>query len=438
VSSEVSPGPPSRPAGRIVPKRTWEQYLPDFNLGLQNLLQHKLRSLLTMLGMIFGVAAVVSMLSIGAGAQQQVMAFIEQMGLRNVIVEAQESNNFMELQKARKISPGMSFQDLRVIRANVPGVAQSSARKKFTPTKLLPKPSREMPIVYGVSPNYQQIANLHVVAGRFFDADEDDRAAPVCVLGQAAKMNLFGPQQEAVGQYVKVNEQWLHVVGVAAPQLTAQTQVPGMPTTDLNNLIYIPINAAQFRLEDSMSWVKDEVDGIYLQLENSNDSLATAEIVRGLLNVTHKNAGDFRVVVPAELLAEEKRTQSIFDIVMVAIASISLLVGGIGIMNIMLASILERTREIGVRRAIGARQSDIIRQFLIEAVLISFVGGIMGIGFGFGMSRLIALLASWSTIVTASSILLAFVVSVSVGLIFGIYPAVKAARLDPVEAIRYE
>jgi putative ABC transport system permease protein len=343
----------------------------------------------------------------------------------------------MELQKARKISPGMSFQDLRVIRANVPGVAQSSARKKFTPTKLLPKPSREMPIVYGVSPNYQQIANLHVVAGRFFDADEDDRAAPVCVLGQAAKMNLFGPQ-EAVGQYVKVNEQWLHVVGVAAPQLTAQTQVPGMPTTDLNNLIYIPINAAQFRLEDSMSWVKDEVDGIYMQLENSNDSLATAEIVRGLLNVTHKNAGDFRVVVPAELLAEEKRTQSIFDIVMVAIASISLLVGGIGIMNIMLASILERTREIGVRRAIGARQSDIIRQFLIEAVLISFVGGIMGIGFGFGMSRLIALLASWSTIVTASSILLAFVVSVSVGLIFGIYPAVKAARLDPVEAIRYE
>jgi putative ABC transport system permease protein len=437
VSSEVSPGVRARPAGRIVPKRSWEQYLPDFNLGLQNLLQHKLRSLLTMLGMIFGVAAVVSMLSIGAGAQQQVMAFIEQMGLRNVIIEASEANNFMELQKSRKISPGLSFQDLRVIRANVPGVAQSSARKKFTPTKLLPKPSREMPIVYGVSPNYQQIANLHVVAGRFFDADEDDRAAPVCVLGQAAKMNLFG-QQEAVGQYVKVNEQWLHVVGVAAPQLTAQTQVPGMPTTDLNNLIYIPINAAQFRLEDSMSWVKDEVDGIYMQLENSNDSLATAEIVRGLLNVTHKNAGDFRVVVPAELLAEQKRTQSIFDIVMVAIASISLLVGGIGIMNIMLASILERTREIGVRRAIGARQSDIIRQFLIEAVLISFVGGIMGIGFGFGMSRLIALLASWSTIVTASSILLAFLVSVSVGLIFGIYPAVKAARLDPVEAIRYE
>jgi len=427
----------SAAAGWIVPKRSWEQYLPDFHLGLQNLLQHKLRSLLTMLGMIFGVAAVVSMLSIGAGARQQVMAFIEQMGLHNIIIEAQEANNFQELQKVRKLSPGLTFQDLRVIRANVPGVARSSARKKFTPTKLLPKPQREMPVVYGVSPNYQQVANLRVTSGRFFDADEDDRAAPVCVLGQAAKKNLFGPQ-EAVGQYVKVNEQWLHVVGVAAPQLTAQTQVAGMPTTDLNNLIYVPLTGALSRLEDSMSWVKDEIDGIYMQLEPTNDSLNTSEIVRGLLNVSHKNAGDFRVVVPAELLAEQKRTQSIFDIVMVAIASISLLVGGIGIMNIMLASILERTREIGVRRAIGARQSDIIRQFLIEAVLISFVGGVMGIAFGFGMSRLIALLASWSTIVTVSSILLAFLVSVSVGLIFGIYPAVKAARLDPVEAIRYE
>ena len=144
------------------------------------------------------------------------------------------------------------------------------------------------------------------------------------------------------------------------------------------------------------------------------------------------------MIVPAELLAEQKRTQRIFDMVMVAIASISLLVGGIGIMNIMLASILERTREIGLRRAVGARQRDIIRQFLIEAVLISFVGGLLGIVFGVGMSRLIAWMAGWSTIVTAGSILLAFLVSVSVGLIFGIYPAVKAARLDPVEAIRYE
>jgi putative ABC transport system permease protein len=430
---------PRSKADRPAPRagRNWAQYIPDFQLGLQNLLLRKLRSLLTMLGMIFGVAAVVAMLSIGAGAQQQVMAFIEQLGVRNLIVEAKEANNFQELQKVRKNSQGLSFQDLRIIRANVGGIREISARKRFTPQKLLPKPERDMPTVYGVAPNYQRIAGLGLAAGRFYDDTENETGAPVCVLGQGAAANLF-PSQEAVGQYVKINEQWFRVIGVAGPQLSVQTPVPGLAALDLNNLIYVPLFAAIFRLEDSMIWLKDEIDGIYLQLASAQDSPATAEIVRGLLNTTHKNGGDFSVIVPAELLAEQRRTQRIFDFVMVAIASISLLVGGIGIMNIMLASILERTREIGIRRAIGARQNDIVRQFLIEAVLISFVGGMMGIAFGFAMSRLIAWLAGWQTIVTPVSVILAFFVSVSVGLIFGIYPAVKAARLDPVEAIRWE
>jgi len=419
------------------PERDWVQYLSDLQLGLQNLTQHKLRSLLTMLGMIFGVAAVVSMLSIGAGAQQQVMAFIEQMGLRNVMVEAKEAHNDTELQKVRKISPGLTFQDYRAIRANVGGLTGTTARKRFTPTKLTPKPAREMPVVYGVEPSYMEIANLRVVAGRFFSEDENLRGAPFCVLGQAAASNLFSGQ-EPVGQYVKVNTQWFHVIGVAGPQLTASAQVAGLPTQDLNNLIYVPLYAAIFRLADQNSRQKDEIDGVYLQLASSDQSPETAEVVRGLLGTSHRGADDFSVVVPSELLAEQKRTQRIFDIVMVAIASISLLVGGIGIMNIMLASILERTREIGVRRAVGARQIDIVRQFLIEATMISFVGGLMGIIVGFGMSTLIGWLAGWTTIVTWISIVLAFVVSVSVGLVFGIYPARKAARLDPVEAIRYE
>ncbi len=398
---------------------------------------HKLRSLLTMLGMIFGVAAVVSMMSIGAGARQQVMAFIEQLGVRNLIVEAREAGAWDELQKVRRLSPGLSFQDLRVIRANVSGLQESTARKRFVPSKMIPKPQRDMPVVYGVSPSYQQIAGLRVVAGRFFDAEETDRAAPVCVLGQAARQTLFGPD-DPIGQYVKINEQWLRVIGLAAPLLSAQTPVEGVPSQDLNNLIYTPLYTAMYRLEDSRSGMKDEIDGIYLQLGSPDDTLDTADVVRGILNASHREAGDFSVVAPAQLLAEQRRTQRIFDMVMVAIASISLLVGGIGIMNIMLASILERTREIGVRRAVGARQSDIIRQFLVEAVLISFVGGVIGIGFGFGISRLIAWLAGWSTIMTVSSIALAFMFSVSVGLVFGIYPARKAARLDPVEAIRYE
>jgi putative ABC transport system permease protein len=415
----------------------WSQYLPDLVLGFQNLLQHKMRSLLTMLGMIFGVAAVVSMMSIGAGARQQVMAFIEQLGVRNILIEARESVSWDDLQKVRKLSPGLSFQDYRVINANVTGIVESTPRKRFVPSKMIPKPQRDMPTVYGVQPNYLRIAGLGVVSGRFFDQDETNRSAPVAVVGQAARQNLFG-YEDPIGKFVKVNEQWFRVIGVVGPMLSASTPIEGVPTQDLNNLIYVPLYAAVNRLEDVRSDMKDEIDGIYLQLKTADDTTETSEVVRSILNASHREAGDFQVIVPAELLAEQRRTQRIFDIVMVAIASISLLVGGIGIMNIMLASILERTREIGVRRAIGARQRDIVRQFLVEAVLISFSGGLIGIVVGFVLSRAIAMLAGWSTIMTFSSIALAFVFSVSVGLLFGIYPARKAARLDPVEAIRYE
>jgi putative ABC transport system permease protein len=416
---------------------TLRQYVPDLQLGVDNLFAHKLRSLLTMLGMIFGVAAVVSMLSIGAGAQQKVMAFIEQLGVRNLIVQSKEAANDQELQKVRRVSPGLSFEDLRVIRHDVKEVVSSSPRKRFTPTKILPKPQQDSPTVYGVAPSFLEIAALRVLNGRFFTQEDDDRAAPVCVLGSAAKISIFG-SSDALGQYVKVDDQWFHVIGVVAPQLSAQADVAGLPAQDSNNLIYAPINSVILRLENSMSYLKDEIDGIYLHLDSASETPAVAEIVRGILNVSHHNAGDFSLIVPAELLAEQRRTERLFNTVMVAIASISLLVGGIGIMNIMLASILERTREIGVRRAVGARQLDIVRQFVIEAVLISVAGGLLGVFFGFGMSRLIAWLAGWSTIVTAGSILLAFLVSISVGLMFGIYPAVKAARLNPVEAIRYE
>jgi putative ABC transport system permease protein len=288
-----------------------------------------------------------------------------------------------------------------------------------------------------VDPVYAKVAGLHVIEGRFFSQDEENHAAPVCVLGAAARSNLYGAANP-VGQYVKANETWFRVIGVASPQLSAQTEIAGVPTQDLNNIIYVPLHSAVLRLEDNYSDVRDEIDGIYLSVRESADMGLAAQVVRAILDSSHHAAGDFSVIVPAELLAEQRRTERLFNAVMVAIASISLLVGGIGIMNIMLASILERTREIGVRRAVGARQSDIIRQFVVEAVLISFVGGSFGIVFGFIMSRVIAWLAGWSTIVTATSILLAFIVSITVGLVFGIYPAIKAARLDPVEAIRYE
>jgi len=421
----------------LLSPRNWIQYFADLSFGLENLMMHKLRSFLTMLGMIFGVAAVITMLSIGAGARQQVMALIEQMGVRNVIVEAHEVSAWEDWQKVRQLSLGLSLRDFRIILANVSAVVQGTPRKRFIPSRMFPKPQHDTPVVYGVAPNYQQIASLRVVQGRFFDSGENDRAAPVAVLGEGARASLFGAA-DVVGQYVKVNEQWLHVIGVVGPQISAQASVADLPSQDMNNVIYVPLYAAMLRLEDSRSNMKDEIDGMYLQLSSAPETLPTAEVVRSLLNTTHRNAKDFSVIAPAELLAQQQRTQHIFDLVMVAIASISLLVGGIGIMNIMLASILERTREIGIRRAMGARQRDVIRQFLVEAVLISLLGGLIGIAFGFGMSRMIAWLAGWSTVTTFTSILLAFFFSVSVGLLFGIYPARKAARLDPVEAIRYE
>jgi putative ABC transport system permease protein len=415
----------------------FEQWIPDLRLGLQNLLLHRLRSLLTMLGMIFGVAAVVSMLSIGAGARQKVMALIEQMGVRNLIVEAKETTEWQAHQKVRRISPGLSLQDFRVIGDDVDGIVASTPRKRFTPTKTIPKSQQDVPSVYGVKPVYQEIAGLHLVEGRFFDPGEESRADPVCVLGAGARSNLFGAS-DPMNQYVKVDEQWFRVIGVAEPALSAQTEIAGLPSQDLNNVIYAPLNAVDLRLEDTYSGLRDDIDGIYLTLHEKTDISIAAQVVRALLGSSHHGANDYSVIVPAELLAQQKRTERLFNAVMVAIASISLLVGGIGIMNIMLASILERTREIGLRRAVGARQSDVVRQFVIEAMMISFVGGSFGIVFGFVMSRLIAWLAGWSTIVTATSILLAFFVSITVGLLFGIYPAIKAARLDPVEAIRYE
>jgi putative ABC transport system permease protein len=257
------------------------------------------------------------------------------------------------------------------------------------------------------------------------------------VLGEGAAASLFGVD-DPIGQHVKVNEQWFQVIGVAGPQLTVQTDIAGLPAQDRNNLIYVPLYAAIFRLEDGQSRMRDEIDGIYLQLESSSQIPTSSALLRGLLNVSHREAGDFTIVSPAELLAEQRRTQRIFEMVMVAIASISLLVGGIGIMNIMLASVMERTREIGVRRAIGARRRDVVRQFLIETTIISLAGGVLGIIVGVSLSQLIGYLAGWSTIVTTTSIVLAFFVSVGIGIVFGLYPAVRAANLDPVKALHYE
>src|ERR1044071_253495 len=411
--------------------------LPEIKMGLASLFAHKLRSLLTMLGMIFGVGAVVAMLSITAGAQKEMMSFIDQLGVNNIIVEAHEALDRNELQSVRAISPGLTFRDFRAISENVAGLAAITPRKRFKPQRLLPKTSQEPPQLIGVLPNFVEINSLKLVAGRFFTDDENKSSAPVCVLGESAKVNLLG-FDKAVGKYVKVNDTWLQVIGVLTPQASGDADVEGASASNRNNLVIAPLNTVMRRFEDNTSYLKDEIDGIYMKVGPNIDSIETSNVVRAILTATHKDAGDFTVIVPAGLLEQKKQTQMIFNVVMICIAGISLLVGGIGIMNIMLATVLERTRESGIRRAIGASQKDIVRQFLTEAVLISIAGGLIGIAFGVTLSKIIASAAGWSTLVTGSSIGVAFGVSVFIGLLFGIYPAVQAAKLDPIEAIRYE
>lgn len=410
------------------------RYASDLLLAAENLWGQKTRTILTALGIIFGVGAVIGMLAIGAGAREESLRFIEQLGVRNLLVESRPATSDQELQQRRRSSPGLTERDVRILASNVDAVELISARKSMHPARVLPKPALNLPELYGVRPSYASIHNWKLEEGAFFDNKSDGESASVCVLGESAKVALLG-YGPALGHYIKVNDTWLRVIGVLQTQVASGA---GAQAQDPNQVIYIPLNTFQYRFWDMGGTFKDELDGVDIRLKPGQDSTTASKVVTAILNSTHHNTADFTVTIPAELLAEQQRSQSIFTYVMVAIAAISLLVGGIGIMNIVLATVLERTREIGVRRATGARRADIVRQFLLESVLISIAGGVVGIGFGYFLSWLIAAAAEWKTIVTPSSIVIAFGVSVAVGVIFGIYPARKASRVDPIEALRYE
>src|SRR5262245_43751793 len=342
-----------------------------------------------------------------------------------------------ELQQRRKSSPGLTDRDVRILKANIDAVETMSPRRTLHPASVLPKPSRDIPELFGVSPSYAIIHSLQFAEGKFFDEADEEHSATVCVLGESAKVSLFG-YDPAVGKFIKVSDTWLEVVGVLKEQLMAGSQSSGGAMQDVNNIVYIPLNTFQYRYWDRQGNMRDDLDGFELRLKADADSIEVAKVVTAALNSTHHDVQDFIVTIPAALLAQQQRTQQIFTYVMVAIAAISLLVGGIGIMNIVLATVLERTREIGVRRSIGARRLDIMRQFLTESILISGGGGVLGVAFGFFLAWLIARTADWKTIVTTASVVVAFGVSVAVGVLFGAYPALKASRINPIDALRYE
>lgn len=408
--------------------------ISEVKLAAENLWNQKTRTVLTALGIIFGVGAVIGMLAIGAGARAESLQFIEQLGVRNLLIDSHPATSDQELQQRRRSSPGLTERDVRILSANVDSIELISARKSLHPTQVFPRPAQAMPQLYGVASSYPKIHDWRLEEGEAFTDQAAAASAAVCVLGEAAKVSLFG-YTPATGKYLKINDTWLHVVGVLK-HITSSGA--GTQSTDPNELIYIPLTTFQYRFFDMGGYLKDELDGVDIRLKPDADSATSARLVTAILNSTHHDTPDFSVTIPAELLAEQQRSQTIFTYVMVAIAAISLLVGGIGIMNIVLATVLERTREIGIRRATGARRRDIVRQFLLESVLISTAGGIAGIAFGYFLSWAIAKTAEWKTIVTVTSITIAFGVSVAVGVIFGIYPARQAANVDPIEALRYE
>jgi putative ABC transport system permease protein len=408
--------------------------------ALDNLAAHKLRSALTMLGMIFGVGAVIAMLAIGAGAEQQALGMIERLGLRNVIVRAKTYKD-EELKEIREKSLGVSQRDAAAIAEAVPGVELVAPRIRIDPYKVLsPSGKTEGAAVYGVSWRHGELSSLQVAEGRFLDPLDERTHAQVAVIGPGARRDLFG-YSPAVGKLVKVDDVWLEVVGVLAEEgpegaASGGSTADGVPVGSVSREIYLPVTTADRKFEHSP--LASPLDEIVIRLKDGASGTETASLIRDLLDRLHGGVEDYEVVVPEALLAQSRRTQRLFNVVMGAIAGISLLVGGIGIMNIMLATVLERTREIGVRRAVGARGRDIRFQFIIESFAISLIGGLAGIAAGLLLAWIVGAYAGWETIVTGISIVISTGVAMAVGLASGIYPAARAAALDPIEALRYE
>jgi putative ABC transport system permease protein len=411
------------------------KYLTEISLAFSNLYTHKLRTFLTMLGMIFGVGAVIAMLSIGAGAEKESLRIIDTMGLRNIIVKDREFKD-EDLKKIRENSIGLSMRDVQAITAVTPDLETYSARKRVKAFQIFSFEGKsDDSNVIGVTPSYFRLVRYEVGEGSLISEPDQKDFEQVCIIGSRVKQKLFGTQSP-IGKTLKIDKLWFSVIGVLADNNLTKDEFEGVKLQDFSNDIYIPLATALKKFE--FKRFESELDEIVLSIKNTEALTSSAVLISQVIANTHGNADDYSIVVPRELLEQNQRTQRIFNIVMSCIASISLLVGGIGIMNIMLANILERTREIGVRRAIGARRRDIWQQFLIEALTISFVGGLIGVLFGFIVSRGVALYAEWNTVVTPTSIAMSFGVSAAVGLIFGLYPAVRASRLDPVEALRYE
>jgi putative ABC transport system permease protein len=417
-------------------------------VGVKSLWLHRLRSFLTVLGIVFGVCSVIAMLAVGEGASFEAQEQIRRLGSRNIILRSVPpvEQNSASQGRSNVLEYGLTYEDIERIRKSIPGV------EIIMPSRILRMEAwngqhKMDATIAGTVYWYPDLRQLAMLEGRYFSESEMDDWSNVCVLNASIASKLF-PLDMPVGKSVRLGMDYYRVIGVMeaeAPPPTGAATAAADGTDNPLPDIYIPLTAAKHRFGEvlvkrtsgSFQASRVELHEAVVQVSDQKDVEDTAVIIDQILARDRKKT-DYKVIVPLELLRQAERTKQIFNIVLGAIAGISLLVGGIGIMNIMLASVTERTREIGIRRALGAKRRDIILQFLVETVILSGSGGVLGVGLGIFIPYLITMFADMRTIVTPGGPILAFTISGLVGIVFGIYPAMRAANMDPVQALRHE
>ncbi|MDN4501669.1 ABC transporter permease [Alteromonadaceae bacterium BrNp21-10] len=399
--------------------------------ALEEMASHKLRTLLTLLGMIFGVGAVIAMLNIGEGAERQALKLIDSMGLRNLIVESKQFASD-ELVEIREDSLGLTLADVDAAATTLPFVIDHSAERRIKTQSVYSDEGRSDANVVGVTASHFALSNMKTADGRLLSDEDDLNVAQVAVLGSSAASELF-PNGEAVGKFVKVNHLWLQVVGVLSNPYLGKDEFQGVKIGGDSERVFVPLLTSLKKL--SSVALASELDVVKLKISDQVDPTVAAKAVTQLFKLRHGEAEDYQLIVPAALLAQQKQTQQIFNIVMACVAGISLLVGGIGIMNIMLANVLERTKEIGLLRAVGATQQDIKFQFIAESFTISVLGGLLGIVFGLALSEIIGFYSGWAVSWSMVAIFLSLGICIAVGVGFGVFPAIKASQLNPIEAL---
>jgi putative ABC transport system permease protein len=443
--------------------------LPASRIAVAALSHNLLRAGLTSLGILFGVASVIAMLAIGKGAEQEILAQMQLLGTNNIViqplVEQDEgvAKDEEDEKETERFSPGLTILDAQSI-GDIIGEVDTISGEVVLQTSFTREGRRRSGKLVGVDRDYFQVFNLQIAHGSYFSPMQSELASPVCVIGDGVRARFFTTEQP-LGRQIKVGDTWLTVVGILKDREMPQGTAGRLGIRDVNMDIYTPLSTMLLRYRNRAQVTNRDIeaasggddseeptdpqiraertnyhqlDRIIVRVEEARFVPPVAEVVQRMLTRRHNRVIDFEVIVPELLLKQEQRTKTIFNIVLGTIASISLIVGGIGIMNIMLSSVMERIREIGVRRAVGAKRRDILAQFLAEAILISLTGGVIGILAGGGLSFAIERLAGIRTIVSAVSIFVAFGVSIAVGVFFGLLPAYRAAQMDPIVSLRHE